>query len=74
LKNYLIERRLISADFLNGSQDGLQYAECFVAISEDKTAMILFHLDMKGNCCLEALVQSGSLLRMFWQKCYPMPI
>jgi hypothetical protein len=26
----------------------LQYAECFIAFSEEKTAMILFNLDMKG--------------------------
>jgi hypothetical protein len=27
---------------------GFKYAECFVAFSEEKTAMILFNLDMKG--------------------------
>jgi cysteine desulfurase len=65
LKNYLIER--LESEFpgysINGSQNGFyNMLNVLLPFSEDKTAMILFHLDMKGIAVSRgSACQSGSI-------------
>lgn len=65
LKKYLIER--LEIDFpefvINGSQDGFyNILNVLLPFEEDKTAMILFHLDMKGIAVSRgSACQSGSI-------------
>jgi len=65
LKEYLIER--LETDFpgfaINGSQNGFyNILNVLLPFSEDKTAMILFHLDMKGIAVSRgSACQSGSI-------------
>jgi cysteine desulfurase len=65
LKKYLIER--LEIDFplfiMNGSQDGFyNMLNVLLPFSEDKTAMILFNLDMKGIAVSRgSACQSGSI-------------
>jgi cysteine desulfurase len=65
LKKYLVERLEIEfPDFsINGSQDGFyNILNVLLPFSEDKTAMILFHLDMKGIAVSRgSACQSGSI-------------
>ena len=65
LKNYLMERLEIDfPDFMvNGSQDGFyNILNVLLPFSKDKTAMILFHLDMKGVAVSRgSACQSGSI-------------
>lgn len=65
LKNYLISR--LEVDFpafeINGSSDGIYtILNVLLPFSEDKTTMILFHLDMKGIAVSRgSACQSGSI-------------
>lgn len=65
LKNYLINQ--LEVDFpafeINGNQDGIYtILNVLLPFSEDKTAMILFHLDMKGIAVSRgSACQSGSV-------------
>ncbi|MCG2611931.1 cysteine desulfurase [Flavobacterium sp. SM15] len=65
LKSYLISQ--LEIDFpefkLNGSEDGLyNIANVLLPLSDDKTGMILFHLDMKGIAVSRgSACQSGSV-------------
>ncbi len=65
LKSYLIER--LEIEFpgfsINGSQNGFyNMLNVLLPFSEDKTAMILFHLDMKGIAVSRgSACQSGSI-------------
>lgn len=65
LKNYLIAQ--LEIDFpefkLNGSEDGFyNIANVLLPLSDDKTGMILFHLDMKGIAVSRgSACQSGSV-------------
>jgi len=65
LKKYLIEQ--LEIDFpgfiVNGSQDGFyNMLNVLLPFSKDKTAMILFHLDMKGIAVSRgSACQSGSI-------------
>lgn len=65
LKKYLTERLEIEfPEFsINGSQDGFyNMLNVLLPFSEDKTAMILFHLDMKGIAVSRgSACQSGSI-------------
>jgi cysteine desulfurase len=65
LKNYLIEQLAIAfPDFLiNGDEDGFyNILNVLLPFSEDKTPMILFHLDMKGIAVSRgSACQSGSI-------------
>ncbi|MBP6183233.1 cysteine desulfurase family protein [Flavobacterium sp.] len=65
LKNYLINQLEIEfpAFEINGSQDGFHtILNVLLPFSEDKTAMILFHLDMKGIAVSRgSACQSGSI-------------
>jgi cysteine desulfurase len=65
LKKYLIERLEIEfPDFaINGSEDGFyNMLNVLLPFSEDKSAMILFHLDMKGIAVSRgSACQSGSI-------------
>ncbi|TDD75512.1 cysteine desulfurase family protein [Flavobacterium caseinilyticum] len=65
LKNYLITKLEIEfpAFEINGSKDGFYTVLNFILpFSEDKTAMILFHLDMKGIAVSRgSACQSGSI-------------
>lgn len=65
LKKYLIERLKIEFPgyIINGSQDGFyNMLNVLLPFSEDKTAMILFHLDMKGIAVSRgSACQSGSI-------------
>ena len=64
LKNYLINRLEIEFPTfeINGSQEGFYtILNVLLPFSEDKTAMILFHLDMKGIAVSRgSACQSGS--------------
>jgi cysteine desulfurase len=65
LKSYLINQLKIEfpAFSINGSPDGLyNILNVLLPLSEDKTAMILFHLDMKGIAVSRgSACQSGSI-------------
>jgi cysteine desulfurase len=65
LKSYLINQLKIEfpAFSVNGSPDGLyNILNVLLPLSEDKTAMILFHLDMKGIAVSRgSACQSGSI-------------
>jgi cysteine desulfurase len=65
LKKYLIERLEIEFPLfiMNGSQDGFyNMLNVLLPFSEDKTAMILFNLDMKGIAVSRgSACQSGSI-------------
>nr|WP_314895569.1 cysteine desulfurase family protein [uncultured Flavobacterium sp.] len=65
LKNYLIDQLEIEfpAFVINGSPDGFyNILNVLLPFSEDKTAMILFHLDMKGIAVSRgSACQSGSI-------------
>ncbi len=65
LKNYLINQLEIEfpAFEINGNQDGFYtILNVLLPFSEDKTAMILFHLDMKGIAVSRgSACQSGSI-------------
>jgi cysteine desulfurase len=65
LKNYLINQLEIEfpAFEINGKQDGFYtILNVLLPFSEDKTAMILFHLDMKGIAVSRgSACQSGSI-------------
>ncbi|MFV8326322.1 cysteine desulfurase family protein [Flavobacterium sp. ZS1P14] len=65
LKNYLITQLEIEfpAFLINGSADGFyNILNVLLPFSEDKTAMILFHLDMKGIAVSRgSACQSGSI-------------
>ena len=65
LKNYLISRLEVEfpAFEINGSSDGIYtILNVLLPFSEDKTTMILFHLDMKGIAVSRgSACQSGSI-------------
>jgi cysteine desulfurase len=65
LKNYLINQLEVEfpAFEINGTPDGIYtILNVLLPISEDKTAMILFHLDMKGIAVSRgSACQSGSI-------------
>jgi cysteine desulfurase len=65
LKNYLINQFEVEfpAFEINGNQDGIYtILNVLLPFSEDKTAMILFHLDMKGIAVSRgSACQSGSI-------------
>jgi cysteine desulfurase len=65
LKNYLINQLEVEfpAFEINGNQDGFStILNVLLPFSEDKTAMILFHLDMKGIAVSRgSACQSGSI-------------
>ena len=65
MKNYLISQLEVEfpAFEVNGNQDGIYtILNILLPFSDDKTAMILFHLDMKGIAVSRgSACQSGSI-------------
>jgi cysteine desulfurase len=62
LKNLIIQLKTEFPDFkINGTPDVLYCIECSIAFCSSKTAMLLFHLDMKGIAVLAEVCQSGSI-------------